>query len=113
MLIHYQRELESINIDLEDRINDQCKYYASDIIQLLNLNQQSFEEALSKVESALNVLQAPLKYNIRPIFLVSEEGIRTDLKISPMAAYFLTIHLDPSNPLAAKLQFYFASKYHS
>jgi hypothetical protein len=110
MLVHYERELGGLNVEMEDRINDQCKYYRSDIIRLLNLTVESFEEALLKTESALNALQVPLKFNIRSIYLVSEDGIRSDLKISTMAAYFLTIHLDPSNPLVAKLQLYFASK---
>ena len=111
MLIVYSDNVNSDQNNFEEIINDRCTYYASDLIQLLDLQEESFNEALEKARHGLNTLQLPIKYNIRKIFCVSEDGIRMDIKLSPIAAYFFTIHLDPKHPVAARLQYYFAEKH--
>lgn len=107
----YQEERITFWDDLDELIYDKARYYASDLIRFLDLNEYTFSEALDKAKKALVVLDKPLKYNIKSVYRSTTEGIIRDIKLSPLAAYFFSIHIDPSIPLAAKLQFYFASRY--
>ena len=110
-LILYESESNSWEELVEEAIYGRCKYYASDIMDILDLEEKSFNEALTKSEKALRVLDFPLKYNFQNIFRATESGIIKDVKLSPLAVYFLTTHADPENAKVARLQLYISKRY--
>jgi hypothetical protein len=110
-IIYRDEILSDLEESIEDALNDQCRYYVSDLIRFLELDNFSFNEALALTEKSLRALHLPLKYNIKNIFRATETGIAEDLKLSPLAAYFISIHCDPDSPRVAYMQMYLAGKY--
>ena len=96
---------------IEEALNDRCRFYASDLMEALNIGgEDEFEEIINTAERACLSLNIPVRYHFKAVFRQDEGGLRRDLRLSDLACYLISINGDPANPSVARAQIYFAFK---
>ena len=103
--------LEDISFSrfVDEVLNDRCRFYASDLMEALNMEEsEEFEEIINIAERACLSLNIPVKHHFKAVFRQDESGLRRDFKLSHLACYLISINGDPVNPSVARAQIYFA-----
>jgi DNA-damage-inducible protein D len=94
---------------LHDAINNRCTYYASDLMDALEYDDlRIFEEIIQTAERACMALDIPVKNNFKIVYRCDDNVLYKDWQLSRLACYLVSINGDPSNPIIAKAQLYFA-----
>lgn len=96
---------------IEEVVCDQCRYYASDLEEYLELDDEGFQEALAKAEKACLCLHIPLQNNLKYVFRYTDQGLFRDIRLSALLSYLVSINANPDNINVARMQLYFGLKH--
>jgi len=87
---------------LEQLINAQMKYYASEIFNLLELEtERQFTDALEKTIQTLHLAGIPAEHHIRPVYADYRGEVIVDYKMTPLAFGLIGMHAEPLNQTLA------------
>ncbi|UCE19352.1 MAG: hypothetical protein JSV84_03120 [Gemmatimonadota bacterium] len=101
-------ELREIRTLLEEALMNQCEFYASELMRVLEYEDQTlFEAAVSSAIRACSTLRIPIRHHIRTVFRCTDKDVRRDYIISRFACHLIVMSADPSYPAVAEAQLYF------
>ncbi|MBC8487105.1 MAG: hypothetical protein H8D45_13840 [Bacteroidetes bacterium] len=80
------------------------QYYASDFLNEFEIEDEVIETAIERAINACSSLKIPYYLHFKKIYIVKQNYIQTDWKLSPLGCYLTVVNCDPSNPLIAKFQ---------
>ena len=108
MTLYNPTELREIRNLLEEAMMNQCEFYASELMKVLEYEDETlFEDAVSSAIRACSTLRIPIRHHIRRIFRCTDKGVRRDYIISRFACHLIVMNADPSYPAVAEAQLYF------
>ncbi|MCD4745961.1 MAG: hypothetical protein K8R58_06650 [Bacteroidales bacterium] len=80
------------------------QYYASNFLYEFEIEDEVIETAIERAINACSSLKIPYYIHFKKIYIVEQNHIRSDWKLSPLGCYLTIVNCDPSNPLIAKFQ---------
>ncbi len=80
------------------------QYYASDFLDEFEIEDETIETAIERAINACSSLKIPYYFHFKKIYIVEQNYIHTDWKLSPLGCYLTVVNCDPSNTLVAKFQ---------
>jgi hypothetical protein len=112
-------ELENLNWNHAEQAlipfetNPPFRHYASELLEMLGFTE--FEEILAPIERAMLACQTtgiPEDQHFKQIYRFNSlsMSLRCDYKLTPLAAYLVTVNANPANINVAKAQVYFFLK---
>lgn len=105
MLILYTEILQkTIQEFIEACYSQELQHYASDFCNEFDLENETIEIAVKRAINACNSINIPYYYHFKHVFVVEENNVFHDWKLSPFGCYLTILNTDPSNPLIAKFQ---------
>ncbi len=101
---------QSDNALIPFETNPQFRHYASELIEMLGFTE--FEEIYEPIERAMLTCQTmgiPDDQHFKQIYRFNSlsMNLRCDYKLTPLAAYLVTVNANPANINVAKAQVYF------
>ena len=105
MLILYTEILQNTIQDFIDACNSlELQHYASDFCNEFDLENETIETAVKRAINACNSINIPYYSHFKHVFVVEDNNVLHDWKLSPFGCYLTILNTDPSNPLIAKFQ---------
>ena len=82
----------------------EIQYYASDFLNEFEIEDELIETAIERAINACSSLNIPYYLHFKKIYIVEQDKIFSDWKLSPLGCYLTVVNCDPSNPVIAKFQ---------
>lgn len=80
------------------------QYYASDFLEEFEIEDETIETAIERAINACSSLKIPYCFHFKKIYIVEQNYIHADWKLSSLGCYLTVVNCDPSNHLVAKFQ---------